>query len=143
MTTCMEDAKEKSEWIIYLMENSNSRCAPGICARTPLFNIYLSDLLIITGDTEMCNYTDDTTYYAHNTSTGDVIQKLETAVYNSAIWFDNNCMKLNTEKCHLLIFGKSKEKYSIKSGEEVITGSIEDKLLGGYLLIKSVLLSHT
>ena len=130
MTTCMEDGKEKSEWIIYLMEN-NSRCAPGICARTLLFNIYLSDLLIITGDTEMCNYTDDTTYYVHDTSSADVIRKLEIAVYNSAIWFGNYCMTLNTEKCHLLSFGKSREKHSLKIGKEVITESKEEKFLGG------------
>ena len=53
------------------------------------FNIYINDLFIIKGDTEVCNYSDDTTYYAHDTSAADVIRKSETAVYSSAIWFDN------------------------------------------------------
>ena len=79
----------------------------------------------------MCNYADDTTYNAQDTSVADVIRKLETAVYNSAIWFYNNCMKLNAEKCHLLIFGKSREKISLEIGEEVMTGSKDEKLLGG------------
>ena len=78
----------------------------------------------------MCNNAVDTTYYAHDTNAVDVIRKLETAVYNSAIWLENNYMKLNTEKCHLLIFGKSREKLSLKIGEEVITESKEEKLLG-------------
>ena len=78
------------------------------------FNSYINDLFIIKGDTEVCNYADDTTYYAHDTSAADVIRKLETAVYNSAIWFDNNCMKLNAEKCHLLISGNCREKLSLK-----------------------------
>ena len=95
------------------------------------FNIYVNDLFIIKGDTEVCNNPDDTTYYAHDTKAADFIQRLEPAVYNSAIWFDNNCMKLNAEKCHMLIFGKSREKLSLKIGEEVITESKEEKLLGG------------
>ena len=41
----------------------------------------------------------------------EVIPKLETAVYSSAIWFDSNNMKLNAEKCHLLIFGKNRENF--------------------------------
>ena len=74
------------------------------------FNIYINDLFISKGDTDVCNYSDDTTYYAHDESAVGVIRKLETAVYNRAIWFDNNCMTLNAEKCHLLAFGKSKER---------------------------------
>ena len=95
------------------------------------FNIYINDLFIIKGYIEMRNYADDTTYCAHNTSAPDVIRKLETDVYNSAIWLDNNYMKLNAEKFYLLIFGKSREKLSRKIGEEVITESKEEKLLGG------------
>ena len=34
--------------------------------------------------------------------------KVETAVYNIAIWFDNNYMKLTAEKFHLLILVKMK-----------------------------------
>ena len=55
----------------------------------PLFDIYINDLFIIKGDTEVCNYSDDTTFYVHDTSTADVIRKSETVVYNGAIWFDN------------------------------------------------------
>ena len=95
------------------------------------FNIYINDLFIIKGYIEMRNYVDDTTYCAHNTSAPDVIRKLETGVYNSAIWLDNNYMKLNAEKFYLLIFGKSREKLSRKIGEEVITEGKEEKLLGG------------
>ena len=91
----------------------------------------MNDLFLIKGDTEVCNYADDTTYYANDTSAADVIRKLETAVYSSAIWFDNKYTKLNAEKCHLLSFGKSREKISLKIGEEVITESKEEKLLGG------------
>ena len=106
------------------------------------FNIYVNHLFIIKGDTEVCNYADDTTYYAHDTKAADFIQKLEPAFYNSSIWFDNNCMKLNAEKCHMLIFGKCREKLSLKMGEEVITESKEEKLLGVIIDKKLAFKSH-
>ena len=81
---------------------------------------------MINGDTEVCNYADDTAYYAYDTSAARVIRKLETAIYNSAMWFDNNYMKLNAEKCHLLIFGKNRDKLSLSIGENVITESKEE-----------------
>ena len=49
-----------------------------------------------------------------------VIGKLEEAVCNSAIWFDNNYMKLNSKKFHL----------SLKIGSDIITESKEEKFLG-------------
>ena len=84
---------------------------------------------MINGDTEVCNYADDTTYYAYDTSAAQVIRKLETAVYNSAMWFDNNYMKLNAEKCHLLTFGKNRDELSLSIGNEVIFENIEKNFL--------------
>ena len=106
------------------------------------FNIYINDLFIIKGDNEVCFYAVDTTNYAHDTSAADVIRKLETAVCNSAIWFDSYYMKLNSEISYLLIFGKSRENISLKIGEEVITGSKEEKLLGVFIDKKRTFKSH-
>ena len=39
-------------------------------------------------------------------------------------------MKLNEEKCHLLVFGGKDTKVSIKAGSSVIKESNEEKLLG-------------
>ena len=107
-----------------------------------LFNIYMNDLLMINGDTEVCDYAHDTTYYAYDTSAGQVIRKLEAAVDNSAMWLDNNYMKLNAEKCHLLIFGKNRDKLSLSIGDEVITESKEEKLLGVIIDTKLTFKSH-
>ena len=51
-------------------------------------------------------------------------------------------MKLNAEKCHLLIFGKSRERLSLKIGEEVITESKEEKLLGVIIDKRRTFKSH-
>ena len=97
---------------------------------------------MINGDTEVCNYADDKTYYAYDTNAARVIRKLETAIYNSAMWFDNNYMKLNAEKCHLLIFGKNRDKLSLSIGDEVITESKEEKLIGVIIDTKLTFKSH-
>ena len=75
-------------------------------------------------DIGLCNYADDTTYYAHDTSTSK-------AICNSAIWFNNNNdMKLNTDKCHPMIFGKNEDELSPKIGRNIPTESKEEQLLG-------------
>ena len=85
---------------------------------------------MISSDTDICNYADDTTYYAHNTRAAKAIVKLEEAVSNSPIWFNNNYMKSNTDKCHLMIFGKNEDELSLKIGSDMITESKDEKLLG-------------
>ena len=96
-----------------------------------LFDIYINDLLMTNGDTEVCKYADYTAYYAYNTGAAQGIIKLETAGYNSTIWFHNNYMKLNAEKCCLQIFGKNRSNLSFSTGDEVITESKEERLLEG------------
>ena len=83
------------------------------------------------GNTEVCNYGDDTAYYVYDTSAAQVIRKLETAVYNSVIWFDNNYMKLNAEQPHLLIFGENSDRLSLSTGDKVVTESKEETHIGG------------
>ena len=46
-------------------------------------------------------------------------------------WFPNNFMKLNEDKCHLMIFGaKGNNEISIKIGETRVKESTEENLLG-------------
>ena len=77
-----------------------------------LFNIYLNDLFFVLQDVEVCNFADDTTPYVCDKSLDFICRKLE---HNSEIainWFENNYMKLNTDKCHLLVSGnKSHDIY--------------------------------
>ena len=53
----------------------------------------------------ICNYADDTTFYTCDQNFKFTkIQKLKR--YSLlAEWFENNYMKLNGDKCHLLISG--------------------------------------
>ena len=95
-----------------------------------LFNIYINDLFFVLNETEICNFADDTTPYACDKSLENVISRLERDSLEAIIWFENNYMKLNTEKCHLLIAGKKTEHIWAKVGESKIWEEHKVKLLG-------------
>ena len=57
-----------------------------------------------------------------------MINKLEACTNNLFKWFYENHMKVNAEKCHLLVTTKSAVSANI--GEFVINISNEEKLLG-------------
>ena len=45
-------------------------------------------------------------------------------------WFENNCMKLNTNKCHLIVSGYKNEQVWANIGKNLIWESNDVKLLG-------------
>ena len=51
----------------------------------------------------MCNFADDTTPYACDQDLKTQIQKLEHDSLKAIMWFENNYMKLNEDKCQFLI----------------------------------------
>ena len=78
-----------------------------------LVNIYISDIFFELKEIDMCNFADDTTPYVCDS---DLKSVLETFEHNSELavaWFKMNYVKLNTNKCHLLISGnKSKQMWA-------------------------------
>ena len=68
-----------------------------------LFNIYLNDLFYLSECTEVCNFADDATFYACNKDLHLLINRLEHGSLLVIEWFENNHMKLNQGKCHLLV----------------------------------------
>ena len=71
------------------------------------FNIYINDLLLSIQDTDICNYADDTTLYTCDNNLDNVLVRLENDSHIVIKWFTDNFMKLNTDKCHLLILGRN------------------------------------
>ena len=95
-----------------------------------LFNIYLNDLFWINEFTEVCNLADDTTLYSSDMELKSLIRNLE---HDSALaieWFEANYMKLNPDKCHLLVAGNKHEHIYAKIGDSCIWESRETRLLG-------------
>ena len=94
-----------------------------------LFNIYINDLFYITESTNVCNYADDTTFYACDSDLGDLINRLEHDSVLAVEWFESNYMKLNVDKCNFLL-SRYKHEMFVKIGQSSIWESGKQKLLG-------------
>ena len=68
-----------------------------------LFNIFLADLFFILNDVDIASYADDNTPYVIADDISGVITFLGKAPKALFEWFENNLLKSNTDKCHLLV----------------------------------------
>ena len=62
------------------------------------FLTYLSDLFFLIESTEVCNFADDSTFYACDKDLNHLINRLEHDSLPAIEWFENNSMKLNDDK---------------------------------------------
>ena len=95
-----------------------------------LFNIYLNDLFFLLKEIDVCNFADDTTPFFCHENIEVVFDKLETYSDFCISWFEDNFMKLNTDKCHLLVSGHKHERCWARVGSDIIWESNNAKLLG-------------
>ena len=95
-----------------------------------LFNIYINDLIWFIENGEVCNYADDTTPYSCSNDLNILKSNLEVDCLNAINWFKNNYMKLNTDKCKLLVAGRKDHIVNINVGDSNIEESKEANLLG-------------
>ena len=102
----------------------------GSVLRPLLFNIYLSDLFVFLKDVGMCNFADDTTTYISDESLGNVLRSREKNSMLAIRWFEDNYMKLNTDKCCLIVSGYKHEQVWQNIGTDLIWESNDVKLLG-------------
>ena len=96
-----------------------------------LFSFFLADLFFIVNSTDIANYADDNMPHATANDIDSLIASLEEASKSLFTWFDNNLMKSNADKCHLLV--SSNEKVTIKIGSNEIANIKREKILGVYL----------
>ena len=94
-----------------------------------LFNIFLCDLFLFLHDIPVANYVDDNTPYGTGLKVSDVLIKLENVGETRLQWFKDNRMKANPDKYQLII-NNTKESFQIKIGNETVSNSKYEKLLG-------------
>ena len=94
-----------------------------------LIHIYLNDLFYLAESTNVCNFADDTTFYACDKDLNFLINRLEHNSYLAIEWFENNSMKLNQDKCHLLVSGFKYENIWANVGKTKIWEKKKQKLL--------------
>ena len=82
-----------------------------------LFNIYLNDLFFFLKDVSICNFANGTTIYISDESLENVLKSLEKNSMLAIRWFENNCMKLNTDKCCLIVSGYRHEQVWANMGK--------------------------
>ena len=68
-----------------------------------LFNIHLCDLFYFLEDLDIASYADDTTIYTVKENKESVINALEASSLPLFTWFNNNFMKANSDKSHILL----------------------------------------
>ena len=94
-----------------------------------LFNLYINDLFYVI-KADVCNYADDTTPYCVSMNLNDLMAKLEGAANDAVEWFRYNAMKLNSDKCHLLVCGHKFECMVCKIAKTQVIETYLVKLLG-------------
>ena len=84
----------------------------------------------------MCNYADDTTIYACHRDLSTVISNVEADGSVLANWCSSNFVKLNDDKCHLMIFGnRTNDNATVKIGNSEIKEGTSGSYLASLLII--------
>ena len=81
-----------------------------------LFNIYLN-LFFFLGDVYICNFADDTIRFVCDHALETFLETPERNSEMTIFGFENKDMKLNTDKCYLLISGSKYEQMSTETGK--------------------------
>ena len=82
-----------------------------------LFNLYLNDLFYLPDFTEVCIFANDTAFHACDNDLNSLIKRLERDAFLAIEWFETKNMKLNKDKCHLLVSGHKYENVWVKMGD--------------------------
>ena len=73
----------------------------------------------------ICNFVVDTTFHACDNDD----QEIRARHFLTTEWFETNNMKLNKDKCQLLVSGHTYENVRVKMGDEKIRENAKQKLL--------------
>ena len=92
------------------------------------FNIHLCDLFFIIEKFDLANFADDNTPYVTGDNVSLVVKLLEEGACAIFQWFEDNEMKANADKCHVLL--NTSNELTVKINEVQIKNSQSEKLLG-------------
>ena len=93
-----------------------------------LFNIYICDLFFDIIEINIVNYAGNITPYALDLKLENIVKLLQKNADKLFDCFFNNCLKVNTDKCHLLVTTTDSIRMNVRN--ETISNSSHQKLLG-------------
>ena len=85
-------------------------------------------MLLFLHETQLTGYADDKTPFMVRDNITTVISALKEIGEKILIWFTHNQMKLNTDKCYILL--STQDQNFLKIGDFNIKNSFSEKLLG-------------
>ena len=88
----------------------------------------MCDMFLILKATYFTGYADDNLPFVVRDNIADVTKALKKIGEDLLNWLLNNQMKLNTDKCRLIL--KSQESNTLKIGDLHINNSLSEKLIG-------------
>ena len=94
-----------------------------------LFNVYINDLFLFSKEFNIANYADDCSPFEFGGSMEDVMHKLENDSLVLIDWYNNNYLKPNPDKWHLLLSDKD-INLNINVGDQCIHNDHCEKILG-------------
>ena len=68
-------------------------------------------MFYLTEFANVCNFADNTTFFACDSDLKHFMERLEQDTKLAVEWFENDYMKLNEDKCHLLVGGHRNENF--------------------------------
>ena len=71
------------------------------------FNLFINDIFLFIGRTNICNFADDNTIYSCNINLQTILKDLKYDMQNILKWFKVNSMKPNPKKFQFMILAKS------------------------------------
>ena len=99
-----------------------------------LYNIYLSDLVLFFENKDIASYADDNTLYTDKDNMYQIIIELEENSKVLIDWINNNCMKANPDKFHILLSSSQNELNdniaTINIDNNIILNGGSENLLG-------------
>ena len=129
---------ERAQRVQIETEHSSYRCLKigvpqGSILGPLLFNIYINDLFFdfIDSSVHICNYADDNTLYTMGKNMSEIVEDLKMSMQKVNVWFKNNGLQLNVNKCELIVLGKNRIKPISFSVNDILLKEVDHvKLLG-------------
>ena len=101
----------KVEKVFSKRQNNETGVPQGSLLGALLFNIFVCDLFLILDNSYFASYADDNSPYTINKNTDSVTKSLEELSIPLLSWFKENKLKLNSDKCHLIVSGTKEVLY--------------------------------